>query len=99
MKGGMPVLRDTRVKRDDPVAEPSPAPQAKPKPNAVTVFGFDKNDVLFSTDCAGSVQWCDSDGRIVALLARIKPGIWGFSKRGDDDWEEVLRIYGNPDIA
>ena len=65
---------------------------------AVAVMGFDKNDVLFRSNDAGTVQWRDSSGEIVALLVRLRPDIWGFSKKGDDDWEEVLRIHGNPDI-
>lgn len=68
-------------------------------PNSVTVMGFDRSDVMFRSDKVGTVQWRDSDGRIVALLVRMKPDIWGFSRRGDDDWSEVLRIYGNPDVA
>ena len=68
-------------------------------PNMVTVMGFDKSDVLFRSDQVGTVQWCDGEGAVVALLVRIKPDIWGFSRRGDDDWPEVLRIYGNADGA
>lgn len=66
-------------------------------PCAVTVMGFDRNDVLFRSDKANIVQWRDSAGVIVAILVRLKPDVWGFSKRGDDDWEEVLSLYGNPD--
>ena len=65
----------------------------------VTVMGFDRNDVLFRSDKAGCVQWRDSKGKIVALLIRLKPDIWGFSCCGDDDWEQMLAQYGNPDIA
>ena len=60
-------------------------------------MGFNKDDVLFRSDKVGTVQWRDSDGAIVALLVRMKPDVWGFSRRGDYDWEEVLSIYGNPD--
>lgn len=63
----------------------------------VTVMGFDKSDVLFRSDKVGTVQWRGSDGRIVALLVRLRPDIWGFSRKGDDDWDEVLKIYGCPD--
>ena len=64
----------------------------------VTVMGFDRKDVLFRSDSVGAVQWRDSNGKIVALLVRLKPDMWGFSNRGDDDWEEVLEMYGNPDV-
>lgn len=64
--------------------------------NEVTVSGFDSKDVLFSSSRVGSVQWRDSKGDIVAMLVRLKPDVWGFSKRGDDDWAEVLKLYGNP---
>ena len=63
----------------------------------VTVFGTDRDDVLFSSDQAGTVQWRGPDGRIAALLVRLRPGVWGFSKAGDDDWDEVLKLHGNPD--
>lgn len=69
----------------------------KSAPALVTVMGFDKSDVLFRSSQVGTVQWRDSSGKIVALLVRLKPDIWGFSKAGDDDWDEVLKIYGNPD--
>ena len=75
------------------------AEKSKASPNLVTVMGFDKSDVMFASDKVGTVQWRDSAGEIVALLVRMKPDIWGFSKRGDDDWSEVLKIYGNPDSA
>ena len=71
--------------------------ESRALPNLVTVMGFGKNDVLFKSDEVGTVQWRDSSGEIVALLVRLKPDIWGFSKRGDDDWQETLEIYGNPD--
>lgn len=69
----------------------------KSTPALVTVMGFDKSDVLFRSSQVGTVQWRDSSGKIVALLVRLKPDIWGFSRAGDDDWDEVLKIYGNPD--
>ena len=71
--------------------------ESKSGKNMVTVMGFDKNDVLFRSEEVGTVQWRDSDGMIVGLLVRLRPDIWGFSHRGDDDWEENLKIYGNPD--
>ena len=74
-----------------------PAYESKSTPNLVTVLGFDRNDVLFRSDEVGCVQWRDSEGKIVALLINLKPNIWGFSQRGDDDWTQVLEKYGNPD--
>lgn len=65
--------------------------------NRVAAFGFDKNDVLFSSSGVGCVQWRDENGEILALLVSLKPNVWGFSKRGDDDWQQVLGQYGNPD--
>lgn len=79
-------------------ANPSPA-ASRAAPGMVTVMGFDRNDVLFRSNSVGSVQWRNSEGKIVALLMRIKPDAWGFSCRGDDDWEQMLALYGNPDIA
>ena len=73
--------------------------ESRSAPNMVTVTGFDKSDVLFRSDKVGSVQWRDSEGKIVAILVRIKPDIWGFSKRGDEDWTQVLGIYGSRDDA
>lgn len=65
-------------------------------PNSVTVMGFDRDDVLFRSDNVGTVQWCDSEGVPVALLVRLKPDIWGFSRRGEADWDEVLKLHGRP---
>lgn len=96
--GKLPVSRDISVSR--PAVERDDGPsvaESKAPSNLVTVMGFDKKDVLFRSDKVGTVQWRDSDGRIVAMLVRLKPDIWGFSRRGDDDWEGVLRIYGNGD--
>lgn len=68
-----------------------------PMAGTVTVMGFDKNDVLFRSSDVGTVQWRGKTGEIVALLVRLRPDVWGFSRKGDEDWEEVLRIHGNPD--
>jgi hypothetical protein len=92
----MPKARDTIVRTGAQV-EPPPPSETKSKPCMVTVLGFDNKDVLFRSDEVGAVQWRDSAGRLVAILARLKPDIWGFSMRGDDDWTEVSRIYGNAD--
>ena len=93
----LPVLRDVTVpKAAAPDMEPSPV-SSKAAAGLVTVMGFDKNDVLFRSDQVGTVQWRDSNGEITALLVRLRPDVWGFSRSGDDDWEEVLKIYGNPD--
>jgi hypothetical protein len=96
----MPVSRDISVKapsfkEDDGI----PIANSRSSPSLVTVMGFDKKDVLFRSDNVGVVQWRDSGGVIVALLVRLKPDVWGFSKRGDEDWQEVLGIYGNPDVT
>ncbi len=93
----MPASRDVMVSKETaPEEEPSPVSSVS-SPNLVTVMGFDRKDVLFRSDSVGTVQWRDSDGEIVALLVRLKPDIWGFSRRGEEDWEENLKLYGNPD--
>lgn len=103
---GMPVSRDVRVKKADGNASSTSVPGAKANGSdpsglsgLVTVMGFDSKDVLFSSDQVGTVQWRGSNGEIVALLVRLKPDIWGFSRRGEDDWEQVLERYGHPDIS
>ena len=68
---------------------------SKAKPNLVTVMGFGPDDVLFESDKVRAVQWRNSEGELIALLARIRDGIWGFSMKSDPDWAEVARIYGN----
>ena len=93
----MPVSRDVEVKRNKSSEHVPDVVSSKSTPSLVTVMGFNKDDVLFRSDKVGTVQWRDSDGAIVALLVRMKPDVWGFSRRGDYDWEEVLAIYGNPD--
>ena len=95
----MPVIRDVSVHNTEPDVDETSAVGSKAASGLVTVMGFDKNDVLFRSDEVGTVQWRDSSGEIVALLVRLRPDIWGFSRRGEDDWEEVLKIYGNPDAT
>lgn len=67
------------------------------KPELVTVMGFGKDDVLFRSSEVNVIQVRDGDGVISAMLVRLKPGVWGFSRRGDPDWRENLRIYGSED--
>ena len=96
----MPIARDVRVDKAEPKeteAAEAEAAKVDDKANLVTVMGFGKDDVIFKSDDVGCVQWRDSNGEIVALLARLKPDIWGFSRRGDADWSGVLSQYGNPD--
>lgn len=94
----MPISRDVSVRRDIPSpSEGIAVSQSRSKPSLVTVMGFDKSDVLFRSDSVGTVQWRDSRGEIVAILVRMRPDVWGFSRRGDDDWEDNLAIYGNQD--
>lgn len=96
----LPPGRDVSVKPPAVRQDEGPSvPDSRSHPSLVTVMGFDRKDVLFRSDEVGAVQWRDSNGLIVALLVRLKPDIWGFSRRGDDDWEEVLGIYGNPDAT
>ncbi|MBQ3342562.1 MAG: hypothetical protein IJG84_11750 [Kiritimatiellae bacterium] len=96
----MPISRDISVKRPAVSGDDGPSVlESKAAPSLVTVIGFDKSDVLFRSDKVGTVQWRDSKGEIVALLVRMKPDVWGFSRRGDNDWQEVLGIYGNPDAT
>jgi hypothetical protein len=98
--GKMPISRDISVNVPSVTVDDGPSVNAsKASPSLVTVMGFDKKDVLFRSDKVGTVQWRDSRGDIVALLVRLKPDVWGFSRRGDDDWEEVLGIYGNTDAT
>lgn len=98
----LPVARDVRVhKQEDPPrsdAEGSvSAVSSISSPNMVTVLGFDRKDVLFRSQDVGSVQWRGPGGELAAMLVRLKPGVWGFAKSGDDDWDEVVGLYGNPD--
>ena len=97
----MPVARDVRVDKTEPKeaedVKAEKVEKVESKANLVTVMGFSRDDVIFKSDNVGCVQWRDSNGEIVALLARLKPDIWGFSRRGDADWSEVVTQYGNPD--
>jgi len=95
----MPVMRDVRVKPKSDPDDQIQVSESVAKPCLVTVLGFDRNDVLFKSDKVGAVQWRDSDGLIVAMLVKMKPDVWGFSRRGDYDWEENLKIYGNSDLT
>lgn len=95
----MPAQRDVRVKPKIDPDDRTQVSESVAKPCLVTVMGFDSRDVLFKSDKVGAVQWRDSDGLIVAMLVKMKPDVWGFSRRGDYDWEENLRIYGNSDLT
>lgn len=106
----MPVERDVRVRKDGTgmsESVPNAAPdkgadihEATPDPsNLVTVMGFDRKDVLFRSNGVGSIQWRDSNGEVVAMLIRIRPDVWGFSCRGDDDWPQMFEKYGSPEIS
>lgn len=95
----MPVSRDVRVRRDEArTGEETSAkrPEERGMANVVTVTGFDRKDVLFQSDSVGTVQWRDQEGEVAAMLVSLRPGIWGFTRRGEEDWEENLRIYGSP---
>jgi hypothetical protein len=96
----MPTARDvtvpTKPLHDDRAAGAELVASVS-KPELVTVMGFGKDDVLFRTTEANVIQVRDSNGAIAAMLVRLKPGIWGFSRRGDPDWQEVLGIYGSKD--
>lgn len=70
---------------------------SKSAPCTVTIMGFDNKDILFRSDKANVIQVRNSAGEISMLLIRLKGDIWGFSRRGDDDWNEVLALYGNKD--
>lgn len=96
----MPISRDISVKGPADKTEEKPSIiDSKAAPSLVTVMGFDKKDVLFRSDEVGTVQWRDSKGEIVAMLIRLRPDIWGFSRRGDEDWPQVLEMYGNLDAT
>lgn len=96
---GMPQGLGSRVDRENPVRamEGAKIASSKSAPCTVTVMGFDNKDILFRSDKVNVIQVRNGDGEISALLVRLKGEIWGFSKRGDDDWNEVLALYGNKD--
>jgi len=95
----MPKGVGYRVERKDlgRTMEGADIASSKSAPCTVTVMGFDSKDVLFRTDKANVIQVRNGAGVISALLVRLKGDIWGFTKRGDEDWEENLALYGNKD--
>lgn len=103
----MPKVRDIRVHgAAATIPEQLSAPNAvsgdeivssHSQPDLVTVLGFGKDDVLFRTTKANVIQLRDGGGAISAMLVRMKPGVWGFTRRGDPDWLENLGLYGNSD--
>ena len=70
---------------------------SKSAPCMVTVTGFDRNDVLFRSDKANVIQIRNKSGEISVLFVRLAGEVWGYSRRGDDDWNENLAIYGIKD--
>ena len=99
----MPVERDVRVLKDGcgetKSHPPYSASMGKRLSGLVTVTGFDRKDVIFESDKVGTVQWRDSNGEPVAMLVRLKPDVWGFSMKGDEDWQQNLDMYGSLDIS
>lgn len=94
----MPTGTGSRVIRNpEREKEGAEIASSKSAPCMVTVAGFDRNDVLFRSDKANVIQVRNKSGEISALLVRLTGEVWGFSRRGDDDWNEVLAIYGIKD--
>lgn len=96
-RGSMPSMPGVDPTKD--AIDGADISASRSSPELVTIMGFGKNDVLFRSDKANTIQVRDGNGAIVCMLIRVKPGIWGFSKRGDPDWIENLGIYGNNDKA
>lgn len=97
-RGRMPSGSGSRVQESPELAmEGAAIASSISAPCTVTVMGFDRKDVLFRSDKANVIQVRNGAGEISALLVRLKGEIWGFSRRGDEDWNEVLAIYGNKD--
>ena len=93
MNRKMPVSRDVRVNSEDLSKHDASSAVFHPA-GLVTVMGLHNKDVLFESNDVGCVQWRDLDGDVIALLVSLKPGIWGISRRGEADWDEVLDKYG-----
>lgn len=94
----MPTGTGTKVQRN-PQREMEGAEIASSRsaPCTVTVAGFDRNDILFRSDKANVIQVRNKNGEISVLLVRLSGEVWGYSRRGDEDWNEVLAIYGIKD--
>lgn len=106
MTGRMPQARDIRVSgsvspagidSERNAAAGAEVSSSVSSPELVTVMGFGRDDVLFRSDKVNSIQVRDGSGSIACMLVRVRPGIWGFSRRGDPDWNEVLGTYGSED--
>lgn len=99
MNKKMPVIRsvkDTAPSCEEEVNVDATKPLTMS--NSITIFGYGGNDVLYHSNQARIALWRDSAGSPIAMLVRLKPSIWGFSKRGDPDWEENIKAYiGNPE--
>lgn len=86
-----------RLKDKTPPPEGLQIAEHKSKPDMVTVTGFNYDDVLFRSDKVGCVQWRDGNGKLIALLLHVKPGVWGFSRAGDEDWPHMLALHASND--
>ena len=95
----MPVARDVRIHQMDAkdAAESEALTASVAAPGLVTVIGFDKGDVLFRSDKANVIQIRDAAGKISTLFVRVRRNLWGMVRRGDDDWDECLAMYGSSD--
>ena len=63
--------------------------------NLMVVTGFGgRDDVLLETRDARCLQWHDENGELMAMLIRVNKKLWGLCLRGDDDWAEMVKLYG-----
>lgn len=97
MKKGMPIVRDVTVRPPKKEQEGVERQKSNPLAGLMTVTGFDKNDVLFRSNAAKVLQWRDGDGDLIAMLIRINSKLWGLCMNGDDDWEQMVRLYAHDD--
>ncbi len=54
----------------------------------VSVYGRGVSKPLLASKDARLVQIRDADGELSAIIFRLTGALWGFSARGDSDWDD-----------
>lgn len=57
----------------------------------VSVYGSGIKAPLLQSNDARLIQIRDENGDLIAMMFKLTDAIWGFTTKGDSDWEEHKR--------
>ena len=64
---------------------------AKDLKNMVSVYGSGVKGPLLQSNDVRLIQIRDGEGKVQAMFFRLTDMLWGFTSRGDEDFEEHLK--------